>query len=126
MNNKEKYDYFWEKVAPLLVKRMKTVDLCRSGSILYNIFNVQESNRLMYATPFWDGTDGVNVQWTNDDGVGLGGDTIPWDITGDPELDCLRYYRVVENYLDALRSHTVERYLDKLQAELDSRDDGTD
>jgi hypothetical protein len=34
-----------------------------------------------------------------EDGTGLRGDTIPYDVTGDPELDYCAYYLAVENYL---------------------------
>jgi hypothetical protein len=125
MNRTEKYEYFWNQVAPLLVKRVNTVDLCRSGSIIYCTFELEPSDRrLMFATPFWNGVQGIDVQWTNDDGVGLGGDTIPWDISGDPEVDLLRYYRVVENYIEAMESHTVERYLEKLRDGLEHKETG--
>ena len=38
MTNTEKYEYFWEQVVPLLLKRLKQVSVCRSGSIIYGNF----------------------------------------------------------------------------------------
>jgi hypothetical protein len=101
MKNKEKYEYFWDQAVPLLVKRLKKVILCRSGAIIYGDF----PGKHFCATPFWDGTDGIDCQTMTEDGVGLRGDTISYDVTGDPELDYCAYYRAVENYLEE-RSHT--------------------
>ena len=100
MNNKEKYEYFWEQVVPLLLKRLKHLSVCRSGSIFYGNFK----DRVFCATPFWNEVDGIDCQWMTEDGAGLRGDTIPYDVTGDPELDYCAYYRAVENYLKAGRS----------------------
>ena len=43
-----------------------------------------------------------------EDGKGLRGDTIPYDVTGDPELDYCAYYRAVENYLESLQAKALE------------------
>ena len=51
-------------------------------------------------------SDGIDCQWMTEDGKGLRGDTIPYDVTGDPELDYCAYYRAVENYLEAGQSHS--------------------
>jgi hypothetical protein len=103
MTNAEKYEYFWDQVVPLLLKRLKHVTLCRSGSIFYGNFK----DRVFCATPFWDGTDGIDCQWMTEDGKGLRGDTIPYEVTGDPELDYCAYYRAVENYLEAGQSNSL-------------------
>ena len=108
MTNADKYNYFWERVVPLLLKRLKQVSVCRSGSIFYGNF----PGKQLCATPFWDGAEGIDCQWTDDDGVGLRGDTIPYDVTGDPELDYLHYYRAVENYLESfMKNHNDQTNL---------------
>lgn len=108
MTNAEKYDYFMEQVVPLLLKRMKNASVCRSGSIFYGNF----PGKQFCATPFWEGTDGIDCQWMTEDGAGLRGDTTPYDVTGDPELDYCAYYRAVENYLEAGQSKLVDERTD--------------
>jgi hypothetical protein len=102
MTNSEKYDYFWEQVVPLLMKRLKHVDVCRSGAICYGTFD----ERVLWATPYWQDADGIDCQWETREGKGLKGDIIPYTVTGNPELDYLNYYMAVENYLAERSRHT--------------------
>jgi hypothetical protein len=111
-SDKDKYDYFWEDVLPLLQKRLKNIDCCRSGSVMYGSF----PTCTLCATPFWVDEQGINCQWSSPNGdESYGSDTIPWDVTGEPELDALRYYHIMESYIEAVERHDDERFIARLQ-----------
>ena len=94
-------DYLDNKLIPAILKAEKRIDFDRSGSLGIQL----DSDKgiivngsvwfLVYATPFWEDSKGIQIDVGNDDGSYAEGETIPFRLTYNVGAD-------VKNYLAKL------------------------
>jgi hypothetical protein len=95
-------DYLYEKLIPAILKADKRIDLDNKGGSLMLPLAADKGIVvngsvwfLVFATPFWEESNGIPIDVGNDDGSYAEGETIPFRLTYNVTTD-------VKNYLAKL------------------------
>lgn len=94
---------FLENAPPLLAARPPVdgwrMEVERSGSWGWEKHPTGCDPLLVYATPFWEGHDGIPVEYPGDDGMPAATAATPFILTGDLEADVAAYVEAIRPFL---------------------------
>ncbi len=102
----KKLDYLYEKLFPAILKADKRIELDnKGGSLMWplaadkGIIVNGSVWFLVFATPFWEGSNGIPIDVGNDDGSYAEGETIPYRLTYNVATDVKAYLDKVNQWI---------------------------